>query len=229
MAKLSDRDVKTLQLFSMYVQSYGSKVVRTEIEVSYDGEIYHEIYGWSGDGSRITIPSYDVIDELILRIINEEDITENYFNREDDRGRIVPIINTNDKSLTFSADVYVQNEERVGGTLKGDAIPEFVLNWMRETLESENYKTGTIHYEGGGDSGYMESDMIVNDGKRVSYPSSLEDWLIERVTDYGDWYNNEGGQGDVHIDFVNKTIDIEGGLYYEDLEVLKVDYYGSFE
>lgn len=228
MARLSDQDVKTLQTFSMYIQSYGSKVVRTHIEVSYDGDVYFEIYGWDGDGSRMTIPSYDAIDELIERIITEENIVGNYFNDEN-RGNIVPIINANDKSLTFSADVYIQNEDPVGGTIEGEDIPEFVLTWMREMRESESYKSGSIHYEGSGDSGYMESDMIVNGEDGVGYPSNIEDWLTNRVTDYGDWYNNEGGHGDIYIDFVNETINIVGGLYFEDEDILKVDYYGSFK
>jgi len=83
--KLSDEDIKILQTFSMYIQSYGSKVVRTTLEVSTDGEFYDDIYGWNGDGSRITIPSYESIDELILKIIEEENFVNNYFD-SDDRG-----------------------------------------------------------------------------------------------------------------------------------------------
>ncbi len=35
--KLTDEDIKILQTFSMYVQSYGSKVVRTTLEVLHGG------------------------------------------------------------------------------------------------------------------------------------------------------------------------------------------------
>ena len=227
MSKLSNKDIRTLQLFSMYIQSYGSKVVRTDISVDYEG-VDFRLDSWRGDGSLITIPSYDEINDLIKRIIKEENIAENYFGGEG-RGYITPIINANDKSLTFSVDMYVMNEDSVGGTIEGDDIPEFVLNWIRNMRETKDYKTGTIYYEGGGDNGYLEDNILVNGKSYFTYPTNIDNWLTNRVTDYGDWYNNEGGYGEININFVEETVTIEGGLYYEDTDILRVEYYASFE
>ena len=196
--KLTDEDVKVLQTFSMYIQSYGSKVARTQIEVGSDGEFYSDIYGWSGDGSRITIPTYEAIDNVILRIIEEENFVDNYFDN-DDRGNITPIINAGDKTLTFSADVYITKGDPVGGTFESSDLPEFVLKWIREMRENESYKTGSIDYQGSGDDGYLESDMYVNGDSGDSCPEKIHDWLIERITGFGDWYNNEGGYGTICI------------------------------
>lgn len=226
--RLSDEDVKTLQTFSLYIQSYGSKVARTSIEVSTDGDVYYDIYGWNGDGSRITIPSYEAMDELIEKIIREENFVEKYFDY-DDRGNITPIINANDKTLTFSSDIYITQGDPVGGTFDSDDIPNFVLTWMREMRENEGYKYGSINYQGSGDDGYLESDMSVNGETVTGYPNNINDWLVERITDFGDWYNNEGGQGVVHIGFINEEINIEGEINYETEDTQKLDYYASFK
>jgi hypothetical protein len=226
--KLTDEDVRTLQTFSMYIQSYGSKVARTQLEVGSDNEFYEDIYGWSGDGSRMTIPTYEAIDELILRITQEENFVEKYFGY-DDRGNITPIINASDKTLSFSADIYVTLGDPVGGTFYSEDLPEFVLNWMRGMRETESYQTASIEYQGSGDDGYLESDMYVNGKPGYSCPEPIHDWLIERITGFGDWYNNEGGQGGVHIDFINEEVSIEGELNYESEETNKLDYYASFK
>jgi len=226
--ELSEKDKKTLKMFSMYIQSYGSKVARTSIDVQTDGDVYWDFYGWHGDGSRMTIDGYDEIDDLIRGVIETEDLVGRYFDY-DNRGSITAIVNSEDETLTFSADIYVMSTDGTSADISTDEIPENMLKWMREMRENESYKSGIIHYSGGGDDGYIENDMTVNGEKNHTWPNEFEDYLLREIGGLGDWYNNDGGQGDVHINFIEETISIEGGINYEEEETQKIDYLASFK
>jgi len=226
--ELSEKDKKTLSTFSMYIQSYGSKVARTSIEVQTDGDVYWEFYGWNGDGSRMTIDGYDEIDDLVRGVIETEDLIGRYFDY-DDRGTIIAIVNSEDRTLTFSADIYVMSTDSTSAEISTDEIPENMLKWMREMRENESYKSGIIHYSGGGDDGYIENDMTVNGEKNYTWPNEFEDYLLREIGGLGDWYNNDGGQGDVHINFIEETISIDGGINYEEEVTNKIDYLASFK
>ena len=226
--ELSEKDKKTLSTFSMYIQSYGSKVARTSIEVQSEGDVYWDFYGWHGDGSRMTIDGYDEIDDLIRGVIETEDLVGRYFDY-DDRGTIIAIVNSEDRTLTFSADIYVMSTDSTSAEISTDEIPENMLKWMREMRENESYKSGIIHYSGGGDDGYIENDMTVNGEKNYTWPNEFEDYLLREIGGLGDWYNNDGGQGDVHINFIEETISIDGGINYEEEVTNKIDYLAYFK
>jgi len=226
--ELSEKDKKTLSTFSMYIQSYGSKVARTSIEVQTDGDVYWDFYGWNGDGSRMTIDGYDEIDDLIRGVIETEDLVGKYFDY-DDRGTIIAIVNSEDGTLTFSADIYVMSTDSTSAEISTDEIPESMLKWIREMKENESYKSGIIHYSGGGDDGYIENDMTVNGEKNYTWPNEFEDYLLQEIGGLGDWYNNDGGQGDVHINFIEETISIDGGINYEEEVTNKIDYLAYFK
>jgi hypothetical protein len=220
--ELSQEDKKILKAFSMYIQSYGSKVARTSTEVGTDGDVYWEFYGWHGDGTRMTIEGYDSIDDLVHKMITHYEIPEKYFDYED-RGNIETIVNTNESTVTFSVTRYVMSTDNYGGTIESQDIPENVLKWIREMRETESYEYGTIRYQGGGDDGYIEGDIEVNGKSGYTYPKDeFEDFFLREIGNFGDWYNNEGGQGDIHINFKDETIEIQAGINFEDEQLEKV-------
>jgi hypothetical protein len=220
--ELTDKEKKVLNSFSMYIQSYGTKEVSTSIEIDYNGDVWEEFYGWSSKNVSVTIDTYDAINEVILSILDKTGVVENYFGDDETRGNITIFIDAKEKSIKFSADRYVTSVDNVGGEFSSEDLPNFVLEWIKKLRETESANHGIIHYEGSGDSGYMESDMIINGDRRFNYPENVENWLLEMITSFGDWYNNEGGQGDVHINFIKEIISIEGGLNYEDEEITQI-------
>ena len=61
----------------------------------------------------------------------------------------------------------------------------------------------TLKYNGGGDSGYIESDF--DNGEPV--PSQIEDWCYKELEEnFGGWEINEGSQGEFQFDFNEKTV-----------------------
>jgi hypothetical protein len=54
---------------------------------------------------------------------------------------------------------------------------------------------GEISFQGGGDDGSIDEDIIIN-GSSETAPKLIQDMVYDWLTRTGiDWYNNEGGQG----------------------------------
>jgi hypothetical protein len=63
-----------------------------------------------------------------------------------------------------------------------------------------------LEYNGGGDSGYIESKF--DSGESV--PADIEDWCYRVLEDmHGGWEINEGSNGSFNFDTVNKVITLE--------------------
>ena len=61
----------------------------------------------------------------------------------------------------------------------------------------------TLKYNGGGDSGYIESDF---DNGEPS-PGAVEEWCYKQLEEnFGGWEINEGSQGEFQFDFNEKTV-----------------------
>lgn len=218
---LSDKDKNTLDIFSLYLQSYGSKIGKYSIDISTDGEVYWDYPYWSGDSTRMSIDSFDAIDELIKRIFdeNEDTMLENF--GSDDRGSVKAIVNCNDRTLRFKADVLVMDVEHSSQEYSFDEIDDDRIKiWLDEMKRS--HVSGEIEYQGGGDSGYIESDIIFNDNSRADYPAAVEDWMYNKLRQFGGWEINEGSQGQFHFNFSQKTIILNHGSNYESESIFKI-------
>ena len=95
-----------------------------------------------------------------------------------------------------SYDEYDSNEDK-----------EMFDSWMDEDLkDTEVPEEGilTARYNGGGDSGYLESNFEET-GEPI--PAEIEDWCYRELSsNYGGWENNEGGDGVFIFNFNNSTI-----------------------
>lgn len=221
---LTDEQKKILKTFSMYIQSYGSKVARISFEVGTDHEFYEESWGgWRGDNTSIGIPGYDLIDDLMIDIIKENDFVSEYFDY-DNRGSITAIVNGNDNTLSFSADIYILTTRYQSDSWEFERLPEDVQKFISD---NKGKPTGTVHYEGSGDSGYIESDIQIG-GEYEKLPDYVESWLYSALNQYGGWEINEGSQGDFTFDFNSGEISLEHGENYEDEDIVKIDFIAQF-
>ncbi len=82
-------------------------------------------------------------------------------------------------------------------------------NWMEEELsdfEMPDDGILTLSYNGGGDSGYLESSF---DQTSDSVPTSIENWCYKQLENhFGGWENNEGADGQFVFNFNNSTVEI---------------------
>jgi hypothetical protein len=61
----------------------------------------------------------------------------------------------------------------------------------------------TLKYNGGGDSGYIESDFENGEPS----PGAVEEWCYQQLEEnFGGWEINEGSQGEFQFDFNEKTV-----------------------
>jgi hypothetical protein len=87
-------------------------------------------------------------------------------------------------------------------------IPKSVFKSMKSSLEDSEFQRYIhIPFEGGGDSGYIDDSVTLNDGTRFEISGTLSDILYEMLP--GGWEINEGSQGTFTIDLEEKTIELE--------------------
>ena len=80
-----------------------------------------------------------------------------------------------------------------------------------------------VDFSGAGDSGDIDEWRYLDSEGDEVHPNDQATETIKRIGEriinnhYSyDWYNNEGGRGTLHIDFKEKTWDIEGVQYVEE-------------
>ena len=77
----------------------------------------------------------------------------------------------------------------------------------------EGQTTMHIHYEGGGDSGFIEEIHFDEKYQATTEETAMiEEWAYELLekTLYHDWINNEGGYGYIEVDIENQTYEVDG-------------------
>jgi hypothetical protein len=185
------------------------------MEVSTDGEYEIWDWNWYSDESSIGIRSYDGIQVLIDKIIQEniDELLDEF--SSDDRGSLSIHINAIERELTFGATVYIMDIEYSTIMENFNEISnKDVTDYLTEL--GNNFSNAKVHYEGGGDSGYIESAMDMDSGNSEDIPAPFEDYLYRLLNHFGGWEINEGSQGDIYINFDEKTITVEHGSNYEE-------------
>lgn len=82
--------------------------------------------------------------------------------------------------------------------------------WMDEDMQDVEVPSEgilTLSYNGGGDSGYIESSF---DETSDAVPASIEDWCYSQLErHFGGWEINEGSDGRFIFNFNNSTVELE--------------------
>jgi hypothetical protein len=93
------------------------------------------------------------------------------------------------------------------GDSQGIEYDDMIEEWEEKgvfddtSIPEDNYLV--LRYNGGGDSGYIESDF--ENGERS--PDEVEEWCYKQLEEnFGGWEINEGSQGEFQFDFNEKTV-----------------------
>ena len=216
---LTTEEKKYLNMICNYLKSLGMREGTISIELEYDQySVDENTIDWKyithfDNNYRAEIPegllpilkkvwSY-VVDEGLYELTDDVDLV-NYNSIEIN-------IDSEDKTLTIRNDYsyYVQSD---GSSILYDSEEEKEMfdNWMENELkETEVPEDGylTIKYNGGGDSGYIESSF---DETSDAIPASIEDWMYSQLeSHFGGWEINEGSQGMFIFNFNDSTITLE--------------------
>jgi hypothetical protein len=102
---------------------------------------------------------------------------------------------------------------QIGGEPEGVEYDDMIEEWEEKgvfnmtEIPEDNYMV--LKYNGGGDSGYIESRF--ESGLRNPYgesvPTEVEEWCYQQLEEnFGGWEINEGSQGEFQFDFNEKTV-----------------------
>ena len=224
--QLTPEELKTLQVFAYYCRSNGADDVFTTIYLSACSRDWQDD-NWSSNQIRKSIESYDKIDELIEKLVDDESITDE-FTECDGSQRIEVEIDCIERILNIHAHQTVYGSEPHGSeyTLE-DIESEFgeeTLKSVEELFEQLNGNEGRVDFSGGGDDGYIDDFMSVNNSQ-IDIPKLIEEMLYSMITsDYAGWENNEGAQGSWLFDPSEKIIIFDFNYNTEEEQSVDIDY-----
>jgi hypothetical protein len=218
--QVTPEQLKSLKLFSVYLQSYGAETATKEYyieecNVDWEDEQFHS--------PQISTPieTYAKIDEVLKEIVESNNLIEEATTDCDLRGQLTIRIDCNERTLEAYALQweYSTNDSSDSKTLEeiSEEYDEETYNEVLRLFEQIGKNgEGIIQFQGGGDDGEIENDITIN-GSSERVPKLIEDMVYEWLMNTGiDWYNNEGGQGSFIFVPNNGEIILEIGQNYEE-------------
>jgi len=219
--QVTEEQLKSLKLFSVYLQSYGAIRAFKEYQIEYCS-LEWEDEGFSSPQTSITIETYDKIDKVLNDIIETNELIENATSDCDNRGQLRIEIDCVERILSASSvEWQFSTSEESGDSKTLDEISEEydepTYNEVLRLFEQigENGE-GMVEFQGGGDSGSLNDYMDIN-GTTEQVSPLIENMLYKWLENTGiDWYNNEGGQGNFIFNPNDGEIILEIGVNFED-------------
>ena len=197
--QVTPEQLKSLKLFSVYLQSYGAETAVKEYYIEGCSIDWEEENFQSPDIST-SIETYAKIDEVLNEIIQTNELIENATTDCDLRGQLTIEIDCNERTLIAEAMQWEYSSEGSSDSKTLEEISEEfdedtyneVLRLFKQIGEDGE---GEIKFQGGGDDGEIEDEIDIN-GSSERVPKLIGDMVYQWLTDTGlDWYNNDGGQG----------------------------------
>ena len=197
--QVTEEQLKSLKLFSVYLQSYGAETATKEYyieecNVDWEDEEFHS------PQISTSIETYAKIDEVLSEIVQSNNLIEEATTDCDLRGQLTLRIDCDARTLEAYAMQWEYSSEDSSDSKTLDEISqEYDEDTYNEVLRlfkqiGENGE-GEIKFQGGGDNGEIEDRIDIN-GSLERVPKLIEDMVYEWLMNTGiDWYNNEGGQG----------------------------------
>jgi hypothetical protein len=224
--QLTPDELKTLQLFAYYCRSYGADDVYTTFYLSDCSKDWNDDRWYSNDVSS-SIESYDRIDELIEKLVDNDSII-NQFDNCDGSQRIEVEIDCKERILNIYAYEIVYGSEPHGSTYDLEDIKseytEEEYNAVVELFERLNGANATVDFSGGGDDGYIEDDMMIG-GERYDIPKPIEELMYSMISrEHAGWENNEGAQGSWEFNSSDQTIFFDFNYNTEEEQNINLDY-----
>jgi len=197
--QVTPEQLKSLKLFSVYLQSYGAETATKDYYIEYCSIEYEDDY-FNSPQTSISIETYDKIDEVLKEIVEANELVENATTDCELRGTLTLHIDCVKRVLSATAGQweFSSNGFEFSKTLNeiSEDYDEETYNEVLRIFEKigENGE-GEARFNGGGDSGELDGDMDIN-GSSEDIPQIIEDMLYKWLEETDvDWYNNEGGQG----------------------------------
>jgi hypothetical protein len=207
---LTPEEKKYLGKVSRYLASMGMKHGDINFEMEPDDEeiSYEEEYFPTRFDNNYYAEIPDGLVPILKKIINNfgnADLFSNLPNDVDqiDYQRFEITISGVKKEISLTHIYSYFDEGDSSGIEYDDMIEEWEEKGVFEDIQIPEDGYMTLKYNGGGDSGYIESEF--DNGQPV--PTEIEEWGYQQLSDnFGGWEINEGSQGEFQFDFGEKTV-----------------------
>ena len=207
---LTEEQRKTLKLFAYYCGSYGAKEATLKCYLVENGAVDWIDSNWYSDTMTI-IEGYDKINLLIEDILKNSDLLDYY--EYDNPGSLKIELDVLEKKLSFTGwhTEWETSNRSLTWENFHDAQPEF-----DSLFESLSGQMGVLSFEGSGDSGWVEDEIITDNGK-MNCPEFFKDWCYDMLgNNFGGWEINEGSQGEFNILPNEKMVELNFNQNFED-------------
>ena len=206
---LTPEEKKYLGRVSRYLASMGMKYGDINFEMEPDDEeISYSEYGFPthfDNNYYAEIP--DGLVPILKKIIDYVDDDGLYSNLPDgsdiDYQRFEITIDGVKKEISLTHIYSYYSEGDSTGIEYDDMIEEWEEKGVFDDVSIPEDGYLTLKYNGGGDSGYIESDFENGEPS----PGAVEEWCYKQLEEnFGGWEINEGSQGEFQFDFNEKTV-----------------------
>ena len=206
---LTPEEKKYLGRVSRYLASMGMKYGDINFEMEPDDEeISYSEYGFPthfDNNYYAEIP--DGLIPILKKIIDYVDDDGLYSNLPDgsdiDYQRFEITISGVKKEIALTHIYSYYSEGDSTGIEYDDMIEEWEEKGVFDDTSIPEDGYLVLKYNGGGDSGYIESDFENGEPS----PGAVEEWCYQQLEEnFGGWEINEGSQGEFQFDFNEKTV-----------------------
>lgn len=201
-----------------YLGSLGMSSGVISFQLEYDQvEITEDDINWDyvtsfDNNYRAEIPEnlYPILKKIINHIIDNNLFDSPDVDGLNNQGMDIDISCKSKEIMVSNWYSYYDTDE--GSSILYDSDEDIARfeRWVDENLRDVEVPNGgilTISYNGGGDSGYLESSF---DGTRYAVPISIENWCYQQLEyNFGGWEINEGSDGQFIFNFNNFTVELE--------------------
>lgn len=232
MDKLTPEQAKRLKLFSYYCRSFGAEEVN-QYQYIHEGDIDYYENTWSR-GFGTPIEGYPEILDTIKEIIELNEIIDKSGIEWENRGTLTINIDCKERKIKMSVSEYVLRDEASGDEKSVNDISDEdlkkELDELFKMMNETGFEEGVIEFNGGGDSGEVESTITFDSEFREDIRNSreIENFLYRWLSSfYGGWEINEGSHGSFHF-FADGMIQLEFYEHLEAEESLGTFFYSEF-
>jgi hypothetical protein len=212
---LTPEEKKYLGKVSRYLSSLGISYgeITFEMEPDDDEISYGENYFPTHFENNYTAEIPDGLVPILKKIISYVDDEGLYDELPNDANIVYQgfeiTIDSVKKEISLTHMYSYQTEGGSEGVEYDDMIEEWEEKGVFDDIEIPEDNYLVLKYNGGGDSGYIESHF--DSGARNPYgesvPTEVEEWCYQQLEDnFGGWEINEGSQGEFQFDFNEKTV-----------------------
>ena len=206
---LTPNEKKYLGKISRYLKSMGMSYgeILFEMEPDDDEISYRENYFPTNFENNYTAEIPDGLVPILKKIIDYVDDEGLYDEVPNDAyidyQRFEITIDSDKREISLTHIYSFLTEGGSEGVEYDDMIEEWEEKGVFDDTEIPEDNYLVLKYNGGGDSGYLESDFE----NRTPVPTEVENWCYQQLEEnFGGWEINEGSQGEFQFDFNEKTV-----------------------